>query len=141
MSCLGDEGAELEEEEVLIELVAQSYRIYKGMIENNLSDDDINQLPPKYMETEFLGKVKDILYGNAIEPPKQADTGFKTLEDQHKYAKDSVAELTHISSLVKKASEYGLQSEIIWSALYYLKTNPEKSIQEAITFGFYEWIK
>jgi hypothetical protein len=39
------------------------------------------------------------------------------------------------------ASEYGLEVEVITWALKALKKNPELNISEAVSIGFYEWVK
>lgn len=48
-------------------------------------------------------------------------------------------ELTSIGDALKNASEYGLEPEVIWSALKAMRENPKLSIQEAMTAGILEW--
>ena len=43
--------------------------------------------------------------------------------------------------LLEAAAEYGLQSEVVTYALQAMKDNPELSIVEAMSSGFYEWVK
>ena len=35
----------------------------------------------------------------------------------------------------------GLETEVVTWALIYMKNNPSLSISEAITMGYYEWVK
>lgn len=50
-------------------------------------------------------------------------------------------DLKTISEALKEAKEYGLETEVIWSALHSMKTNSNQSIEEAIGSGLGEWIK
>ena len=50
-------------------------------------------------------------------------------------------ELTTIHSVLSEAKEYGLETEVIWSALNSLKNNPTQTIVEAMENGINEWIK
>lgn len=54
---------------------------------------------------------------------------------------DTTSELLEIWEILTSASKYGLESEVVWSALSYIKKNPDKSISEAINHGYNEWIK
>jgi len=46
-----------------------------------------------------------------------------------------------VASYIEGAEKYGLVSEVVYFALRYMKNNPECSIEDAISYGFYEWIK
>lgn len=46
-----------------------------------------------------------------------------------------------IRKVLDSAQIYGLQVEIVYSALLAIKERPDLSIQDAISFGYYEWIK
>jgi len=50
-------------------------------------------------------------------------------------------DLTIIGEALKEAKEYGLETEVIWSALHSMKTNSNQSLEEAICNGLGEWIK
>jgi hypothetical protein len=50
-------------------------------------------------------------------------------------------DLKAIADIVHGDIEVELRVEIIWSSMIYLKRNPEKSIQDAIDYGYNEWIK
>ena len=39
------------------------------------------------------------------------------------------------------ARQVGLETEVVTWALMYMKENPSLSISEAITMGYYEWVK
>ena len=39
------------------------------------------------------------------------------------------------------ARQVGLETEVVTWALMYMKNNPSLSISEAITMGYYEWVK
>lgn len=45
-----------------------------------------------------------------------------------------------ISDIITK-NPYGLDVEIIWSAMNFLRQHPSYSIESAIEFGVDEWIK
>lgn len=53
----------------------------------------------------------------------------------------NVTSLDTISKCLIEAEKEGLQCEVVWSALTYMKENPNLSIDEAITFGLGEWLK
>lgn len=55
-------------------------------------------------------------------------------------------EYTYELGLIREAlnigtENHGLDTEIIWSAMCYLKSNPEASIEKAIVYGINEWVK
>lgn len=49
--------------------------------------------------------------------------------------------LEAISEVLREAKEWGLETEIVWSALESMKANPKQSIVEAIYGGLNEWVK
>jgi hypothetical protein len=51
------------------------------------------------------------------------------------------ADMEAIGIALSEASKYNLQTEVVYFAMDYLKKNPSKTIAEAITYGYYEWIK
>ena len=52
-----------------------------------------------------------------------------------------MAEFEAIHSILSKAKEYNLETEVVWSALNSLKNNPTQTIIEAMENGMNEWIK
>jgi len=54
---------------------------------------------------------------------------------------DTFEEMSAIAFTLKAASEYGLESEVIWTAMNELKSNPQISIREAVNLGYLEWVK
>ena len=50
-------------------------------------------------------------------------------------------EIKAIHSILQEAKEYGLEAEVIWSALNSLKNNPTQTPIEAMENGMNEWIK
>ena len=50
-------------------------------------------------------------------------------------------ELNEISKTLKLADEYGLQTEVVWSALEYMKRQPKATLVDAIQYGLSEWVK
>jgi hypothetical protein len=42
---------------------------------------------------------------------------------------------------IEGAGKYGLVPEVVLYALQYIKSNPESSIEDAMSYGYYEWIK
>lgn len=62
------------------------------------------------------------------------------LRDMHKDG-ESFDELSLISNILKTAAEYKLESEVIYSALKFIKEDSSLSIKEAVERGYQEWIK
>lgn len=50
-------------------------------------------------------------------------------------------QLEKIAMYLQDAQKYGLQAEVVYFAIKYMKENPEKSIDDAIAYGYYEWCK
>jgi len=46
-----------------------------------------------------------------------------------------------IFDLLEDSRKDGLESEVVYSALRYMKQQPDKSEIDAIIYGYYEWIK
>lgn len=46
-----------------------------------------------------------------------------------------------VADYIEGAEKYGLVPEVVYFALRYMKNNPEVSIEDAISYGFYEWVK
>lgn len=46
-----------------------------------------------------------------------------------------------VENTLKAASEFGLQTEVVWYALKAMKENPRLTIEEAINIGYEEWAK
>ena len=46
-----------------------------------------------------------------------------------------------VADYIEGARKYGLVPEVVYFALRYMKNNPESSIEDAIAYGYYEWIK
>lgn len=50
-------------------------------------------------------------------------------------------EIRNISTALKSAEDYGLLTEVVWSAMHYMKENPEATLSDAISYGLLEWVK
>jgi len=46
-----------------------------------------------------------------------------------------------IHSCLVDASMYNLTTEVVYFALRYMKQNPDKTIKDAISYGYWEWVK
>ena len=46
-----------------------------------------------------------------------------------------------VDVFIRDADKYGLVSEVVLFALKYIKNNPDKTIEDAINYGYDEWIK
>lgn len=64
----------------------------------------------------------------------------KQIEDKNN-TETLVSEMDTISTVLDMAYEEGLEVEIVTWALRYMKQYPHLSISEAITMGYYEWVK
>jgi hypothetical protein len=65
--------------------------------------------------------------------------GFKDID--HVMNLENQAALNSVINALNWSEEYGLQAQVIYYALMFLKTNPTASIQDAIKFGIDEWLK
>jgi len=50
-------------------------------------------------------------------------------------------DLEVINNQLTQASKYGLENEVVMTALMAMRRDPSLTIQEAIYIGFFEWIK
>jgi hypothetical protein len=50
-------------------------------------------------------------------------------------------ELDIVYSFLKDAKSYGLEPEVVLFALRYLQKNPNGSIEDAMSYGYWEWCK
>ena len=46
-----------------------------------------------------------------------------------------------VSEYIYHSNKYGLTPEVVLFALYYMKNNPQSSIEDAINYGYNEWVK
>ena len=53
--------------------------------------------------------------------------------------RNSVQDMNDISDAWDLAKEHGLQYEVICWAMYYLQSNPNATIAEALNVGLEEW--
>ena len=52
-----------------------------------------------------------------------------------------VLEMDAVEIALQRSREENLDVEVVTWALRYMKENPSLTISEAITMGFYEWVK
>ena len=50
-------------------------------------------------------------------------------------------EIRNISKALETAEDHGLLTEVVWSAMHYMKENPKATLCDAISYGLLEWIK
>lgn len=50
-------------------------------------------------------------------------------------------DLEVISNQLILAKEYGLEAEVVMTALIAMRRDPSLTIQEAMYIGFFEWVK
>ena len=50
-------------------------------------------------------------------------------------------ELDIVYSYIRDANEYHLTSEVVLFSLKYMKEHPESSIEQALSYGYDEWVK
>ena len=46
-----------------------------------------------------------------------------------------------VLSVLKQASEYNLEVEVVFTALQSMKHHPKQTVSEAILTGLHEWVK
>lgn len=69
---------------------------------------------------------------------------FKWFKKQNEDDNDTemlTLEMDAVSIALQQSREEGLDAEVVTWALRYMKDDPSLSISEAITMGYYEWIK
>jgi len=69
---------------------------------------------------------------------------FKWFKKQNEDDNDTemlTLEMDAVSIALQQSREEGLDAEVVTWALRYMKEDPSLSISEAITMGYYEWIK
>ena len=52
-----------------------------------------------------------------------------------------VSEMDAVATVLEHSCEEGLEVEVVTWALRYMKNDPTLTISEAITMGYYEWVK
>ena len=52
-----------------------------------------------------------------------------------------VSEMDAVATALEQSREEGLEVEVVTWALRYMKNDPTLTISEAITMGYYEWMK
>jgi predicted CoA-binding protein len=55
--------------------------------------------------------------------------------------RDINTELDIVSVFIRDADKYGLVPEVVLFALKYMKQHPESNIEDAMSYGFDEWVK
>jgi hypothetical protein len=55
--------------------------------------------------------------------------------------RDINTELDIVSVFIRDAHKYGLVPEVVLFALKYMKKHPESNIEDAMSYGFDEWVK
>ena len=55
--------------------------------------------------------------------------------------RDINTEIDIVSIFIRDAQKYDLVPEVVLFALNYMKQNPESSIEDAMNYGYWEWIK
>ena len=52
-----------------------------------------------------------------------------------------IEEMSIVQRFIDESNEYGLLTEIITTALQYMKDDPSLEVHQAMALGFNEWIK
>ena len=55
--------------------------------------------------------------------------------------RDSATDLDIVYTFLKDAEKYGLTTEVVLYALYYMRENPNSLVDEAMVYGYDEWVK
>ena len=53
----------------------------------------------------------------------------------------TVSEIEYVDYLLKEASKYKLEAEIVVWALKAIQEDPELTVEQAMELGFQEWVK
>lgn len=54
---------------------------------------------------------------------------------------DNDRDLDYINKILRESKKYGLNTEVVWSALNAMKKDQHMDLKQAITIGYYDWIK
>ena len=57
------------------------------------------------------------------------------------HKRDSATDLDIVYTFIRDAEKYGLTTEVVLYALYYMRENPNSHIDEAMSYGYWEWCK
>lgn len=66
---------------------------------------------------------------------------FKKQDKDENNTEMLVSEMDAVAIALEQSREEGLEVEVVTWALRYMKENPSLTISEAITMGYYEWVK
>jgi hypothetical protein len=66
---------------------------------------------------------------------------FKKQDKDENNTEMLVSEMDAVAIALEQSREEGLDVEVVTWALRYMKENPSLTISEAITMGYYEWVK
>jgi len=67
------------------------------------------------------------------------DGVFKDID--HEMTEENKASFDSVNNALKWSEEHGMEVNVMYYALMFLKTNPTATIQDAIEFGLDEWLK
>lgn len=65
--------------------------------------------------------------------------GFKDID--HEMTEENKVAFDSVNNALKWSEEHGMEANVMYYALMFLKTNPTATIQDAIEFGLDEWLK
>ena len=66
---------------------------------------------------------------------------FKKQNEEENDTETLVSEMDAVEIALERSREEGLDVEVVTWALRYMKENPSLTISEAISMGYYEWVK
>ena len=64
---------------------------------------------------------------------------FKDID--HEMTEENKAAFDSVNNALYCSEEHGMEANVMYYALMFLKTNPTATIQDAIEFGLDEWLK
>jgi hypothetical protein len=104
-------------------------------IVRNIPDGTTKETIEQHINSESLQLIDNEIDNHCIE--FELDWATLTIEDDDKELDD----MDKIRVCLDESSENMLEAEVVYSALKYMKENPDKSISDAIISGYNEWIK
>lgn len=54
---------------------------------------------------------------------------------------DNDRDIEYINKILQESKRYGLNAEVVWTALNIMQKKPDMNLKNAMTIGYYEWIK
>ena len=107
---------------------------YYGVITNIPEDTSLEEIK-KRIETKDKDEELILVDGQFLTVDIEMD--WESLD----YEQEIDHNLVDVSDCLVGAIDYKLETEVVYTALKYMKENPDSTISDAINYGYNEWVK